>query len=199
MIKTINKIEIQKLLSAAEKQNLRDYTMVHLALSTGLRVSEIVGLYIEDVAPFGPVSNILTVPSRISKGGKQRQIPINEESRNVLQKYLTLRIEHFPPLNLDSFLFMSRYTFRQLNTRDFQRIVNLLSVPSIGRKISPHTLRHTFATMVLKHTNLRVVQELLGHARLNTTQIYTHVDLEDSRAAIENFKLPSTNSGTLII
>lgn len=199
MIKTINKIEIQKLLSAAKKQSLRDYTMVHLALSTGLRVSEIVGLYIEDVARYGPVSNILTVPSRISKGGKKRHIPINEESRIVLQRYLSLRLEHYPVLNPDSFLFMSRYTFRPLNTRDFQRIVNLLSITSIGRKISPHTLRHTFATMVLKHTNLRVVQELLGHVRLNTTQIYTHVDLEDSRAAIENFRLPTSDSGTLII
>lgn len=199
MIKTINELEIQKLLSAAKKQNLRDYTMIFLALSTGLRVSELVGLYIEDVAPFGTVSSLLTVPSRISKNGKKREIPINDEARRVLHTFLLSRPTEPSITEQPFYLFVSKWTKKHLVTRDFQRIVNLLSVSSIGRKISPHTLRHTFATMVLKHTNIRVVQELLGHARLNTTQIYTHVCLDDARVALDNFKLPDSDPGTLII
>lgn len=199
MIKTINELEIQKLLSAAKKQNLRDYTMIFLALSTGLRVSELVGLYIEDVAPFGTVSSLLTVPSRISKNGKKREIPINDEARRVLHTFLLSRPVEPSITEQPFFLFVSKWTKKPLVTRDFQRIVNLLSISSFGRKISPHTLRHTFATMVLKHTNIRVVQELLGHARLNTTQIYTHVDLNDARIALDNFKLPDSDPHTLII
>jgi len=186
MIKTISDIEISKLLSAAKDRDIRDYTMILLALSTGLRVSELVGLYIEDVAPFGEVSTVLSIPSRIGKNGKKRQIPINDDIRNHLSKFLHTKSYSKHLSKPTSFLFLSLHTSNPLSSRDFQRIVNEVSISSIGRSITPHTLRHTFATRLLKHTNLRVIQELLGHAHLQTTQIYTHVDLDDARAAIKS-------------
>ena len=190
MIKTINEEEIKKLLSVAKIQNIRDFTMIYLALSTGLRVSELVGLFVEDVRPFVEVSRVLTVPSRIGKNGKKREIPINHETKSVLLSFFRIKETRGEFTNSDSFLFVSRYTKNPLSSRDFQRIVHDLSVRSIGHPITPHTLRHTYATRLLKHTNIRVIQELLGHAWLNTTQIYTHVSSEDAQLAVDNLKLP---------
>lgn len=192
MVKTINESEIQKLLSAAKHQNIRDYTMIYLALSTGLRCSEVTGLYIEDVAPYGEISPILTVPQRIGKNSKKRDIPINQETRSIISNWLKSKNNRQEFSNSDSFLFVSRHTRNPLSTRDFQRIVKKLSIQSINRSINPHILRHTFATRLLKKTNLRIIQELLGHARLQTTQIYTHVSTEDTIEAIDNFTLPES-------
>ncbi|GAI71458.1 unnamed protein product [marine sediment metagenome] len=194
MVKTINESEINKLLSASFKQSIRDFTMISLALSADFRCSEVVGLYIEDVAPFGDVSTVLTVPQRIGKNGKKREIPINIETRDILFKFLDIRKRYTGPSNPDDFLFLSRYTKKPLSNRDFQRIVKELSISSIDRAITPHVLRHTFATRLLKHTNLRVIQELLGHSSIQTTQIYTHVNTEDSRLAID--QLTNHISGT---
>ncbi|MBA7542218.1 Tyrosine recombinase XerC [subsurface metagenome] len=164
--------------------------MIYLALSTGLRCSELVGLYIEDVYPFGQVSRILTVPKRIGKNNKKREIPINHDTRIFLSHFMEMKSIRNQFTNSDSFLFVSHYTKKPLSSRDFQRIVHDLSVSSIGRAITPHTLRHTYATRMLRHTNLRVIQELLGHARVQTTQIYTHPDTNDFVNAVDNFKLP---------
>lgn len=193
MIKTINESEIKNLLLSAYRYSLRDYTMLSLSLFTGLRVSELVGLYIEDVAPFGEVSSILTVPARVGKNKKKREIPINHEIREILKIFLNSKINYGESTLPYSYIFVSRYTHRPLSSRDFQRIIHNLSISSIGRSITPHILRHTFATIVLKHTNIRVVQELLGHSNIQTTQIYTHVDTTDARLAIDNFKLPLIN------
>lgn len=192
MIKTINEVEINKLLSAASKQSTRDFTMISLALAAGLRCSEVIGLYIEDVAPYGDVSTVLIVPQRIGKNEKKREIPITIETRDIITKFLHSNYRRHSHSKPDSFLFVSRYTNRPLSNRDFQRIVKELSIISISRAITPHVLRHTFATRLLKHTNLRVIQELLGHSSIQTTQIYTHVDIEDAREAVNNV-------GTLII
>ena len=189
MIKTINDIEIKKLLLAASSHDIRDFTMISLALSTGLRVSEIVGLFIEDVAPFSEISTILTVPQRIGKNNKKREIPINQDFRELLSRWLEIKKSRNHPLKPDSFLFLSHNTLKPLSPRDFQRIVKTLAIKSIGRPISPHTLRHTFATLLLKHTNLRVIQTLLGHSSLQTTQIYTHVTSNDTEIAIAKLKI----------
>lgn len=192
MIKTINSPEIKCLLSAANEQSFRDYTMIFLCLSTGLRCSELVGLHIEDIAPYGNVTSILTVPVRIAKGGKKRDIPINDETRSLLKRFLSFKFDQGELSGADRFLFITKFTGKPLSSRDFQRIVKLLSIRFIGRSISPHTLRHTFATRLMKHTNLRVVQELLGHSSIQTTEIYTHVNIDDAEEAI-------SKTGTLVI
>ncbi len=189
MLKILNEKEISSLLRVAAGNSKRDYTMILLTLATGLRCSELIGLYIEDIAPYGSVSTILTVPERIAKRKVKREIPLNHETREVLISWLSTRkaIDH--PVGPDSFLFTSHNKGNSLNSRDFQRIVKRLSTAVLGRSISPHTLRHTFATRVLKQSNTRVVQELLGHANIQTTEIYTHINSDDTRAALDNKKL----------
>ncbi len=189
MRKTINDIEIKKLLEFSFNQSMRDFTMIYLALQTGLRVSEVVGLYIEDVSPFGDVSTVLTVPQRIAKKGKKREIPINIETRDILFKFLDLKEKRSEPTFPDSYIFVARYSHKSLSPRDFQRIVKTYAIESISRPISPHTLRHTFATRLMKHANLRVIQELLGHVSIQTTQIYTHVTSEDTELAIDKLRI----------
>lgn len=186
MIKIINENESALLLSAAMEQNTRDYSMIFLTLYTGLRCSEITGLFIEDVRPFKDVSTVLTVPSRIAKNHKHREIPISEETRAMLKSLINYKIDNSEPIDPDSYLFVSRHTRRPLSSRDFQRIIRALSINSIGRPITPHTLRHTFATRLLKHADIRTIQNLLGHSNVQTTQIYTHPNMSDARIAIES-------------
>jgi len=196
MIKIINEGEINKLLTKASKQDIRDFTMVYLALSTGLRCSELIGLYVEDIQPFGEISRILTVPTRIGKNGKKREIPINHETQSLLAKFFRIKGTRGEFMNSDSLVFVSKYSKKPLSTRDFQRIVKDLSIRSISRPISPHVLRHTFATRLLRHTNLRVVQETLGHARVQTTQIYTHININDVLEACLLYTSPSPRDRT---
>ncbi|MBA7538302.1 Tyrosine recombinase XerD [subsurface metagenome] len=186
MIKIINSEEINLILISASKQSIRDYTMIVLALSSGLRVSELVGLFYEDISPYGVISSILTVPSRIAKRKKERQIPLTSEIQAVLTDYIHFFHSSGHVFKPNTHLFFSKFTFNPLLSRDFQRIIKELSISSIGRAISPHTLRHTFATRLLKHSNLRVVQELLGHSDIHNTQIYTHVNMSDAQLAVEN-------------
>jgi len=185
MYKILNETEIKNLLSFARTNGVRNHTMVFLALSTGLRCSELIGLFIEDIAPYGDVSTVLTVPSRIAKRKIKREIPLNHETRTILKLWLKIKTDLHHPYKPDSYLFISHNTHKPLSSRDLQRIVKNIAINSIGRSISPHVLRHTFATRVLKQSNIRVVQELLGHSRLQTTQIYTHVNSDDTRAAVD--------------
>lgn len=189
MIKTINDFEIEKLLQAAKEKDIRDFTIIYLAISTGLRCSELVGLHIEDVAPYGDVSTILTVPTRIGKNHKKREIPMNNDTRDVLKSFFLHKNYRSEPVTPTSPLFLTFYTGNPISSRDFQRIVRTHSISSIGRAISPHILRHTFATRLLKHTNLRVIQELLGHSFIQTTQIYTHVNIHDAQNAVNNSRI----------
>lgn len=185
MYQILSEPEIKIFLAAARETSVRNYTMVFLALSTGLRCSELIGLFIEDVAPFRDVGTVLTVPKRIAKRKVKREIPLNHEIRTVLTAWLQITTDRSRPLIPDSFLFTSLNTNKPLSSRDFQRIVKDISIISIGRSITPHVLRHTFATRVLKQSNTRVVQELLGHARIQTTEIYTHINSDDTRKAID--------------
>ena len=166
--------EIASFLAQAIDQSIRDYTMITLALNTGLRNSEIVGLDVQDIKPYGIITNILDVPERIIKGNMPRSIPLRDDLKTILKLFLLEKDSQKEPVFPDSPLFCSKYTHNRLASRDFQRIVNLLSIKAFNRMIHPHTLRHTFATKLLEKSNIRVVQQVLGHKNLQSTMIYTH-------------------------
>jgi len=177
--------EEASLLAQARDEGPRDYLMIYLALNTGLRNSELTSLNIEDVYNFGFVLNLLELRKTTTKGKKPRTIPIHGHLRAEIENFLDWKKERSQPLNPDSPLFVSKITKSRISPRDFQRIVHNVSIKAIRRPIHPHILRHTFATKLLSRTNIRVVQELLGHSRLTTTQIYTHVSTSDAIAAID--------------
>jgi len=180
--------EIISLKYLATTHSERDFMMISLVLNTGLRNAELCGLTVECIRPYDEITNILELPGTIAKGGSSRQIPLHPDLRQELSHFLKYKYTLGENIDGPSFLFVSKYTHNKLLPRDFQRIVRSLSLRSIGRSIHPHTLRHTFATKLLSVSNMRVVQKVLGHKNISTTQIYTHPSNNEISDAINKLQ-----------
>jgi integrase/recombinase XerD len=175
--KTLSEAQVEALLNAPDTethQGLRDRCMLEVIYAAGLRVSELVGLKVFAV---GLNEGVLRI---MGKGSKERLVPIGEIAAEWLQRYLS---EGRPALlagrNCDE-VFVTRLG-AGMTRQMFWRIIKQHAMDAgIAReRISPHTMRHAFATHLLNHgADLRVVQLLLGHADISTTQIYTHVARE---------------------
>jgi len=187
-MRVLSQDEINKLLALEPaKLSLRNWVMIRMFLWTGLRVSELTGLNIEDVYFVKEPKKFLVVRPEIAKGGNGREIPISEKLRDALRTYysdISLSAGPFA-LNPDRPLFTQhRQTNKRLTCRQVQRIVGLAG-REIGRPdLHPHEFRHTFATSLLRATNIRTVQTILGHKSLTSTQIYTHPTTEDMAVAV---------------
>jgi len=156
-------------------------------LYAGLRVSEAAQITIADVYNRDLPIRALMVRKEIAKRHHERLIPINKPLAQAILTFLKLRFDAIQT-QPDEFLFVSATPGKHITVRQIQRIVERHSTKSIGQKIHPHTLRHTFATRLMRVTSIRVVQELLGHKNLSSTQIYTHPNSDDMRLAIEAIK-----------
>jgi len=185
VIEVLTDSEITALKIIASEQYTRDWMIITLALGTGLRNSELCDLTIECFRPFNEISGILDLPSTIAKGGTPRQIPLHPDLRLSLQNFLTWKFEHGQRIDGKACLFQTKFTNNKLQSRDIQRIVRSLSLRAIGRPIHPHVLRHTFATRLLAVSNLRIVQKVLGHKNISSTQIYTHPSSDEISEAIK--------------
>lgn len=164
---------------------LRNTLMGHLMLNAGLRVGELVQLQVNDLLYAGnPVPVLLVLPS-IAKTGKERSIPLTKTIQDYINQ-MNLHYWHHDPVSPEIYAFYITDPRRHITTRQVQRIIEHASLRAIGRKINPHVLRHTFATRLMRKTSTRVVQQLLGHANLSSTQIYTHPNEADLRNAIDS-------------
>ena len=186
MIEILLPGEEASILAQAKDESERDYFMILLALNTGLRNSELVLLNVRDFYDYGTVLKQLELRKVTTKGQKPRTIPLALIVQEAFSNYMNWKFSTREPAGPDDPLFMSSRSKLRLGPRDFQRIVKYYSEKTIRRSVHPHVLRHTFATKLLKKTNMRVVQELLGHVRLSSTQIYTHVSSADLYQAIED-------------
>jgi integrase/recombinase XerC len=146
---------------------LRDHALLELLYATGLRVAECCGLDLDDVDRRRGAVRVM------GKGGKERVVPAGDAALEALDAWLSLRGEERGALFTNS-------RGGRLGTRSVHRIVKRRArAAGIDRRVTPHTLRHTFATHMLgEGADLRLIQELLGHSRLTTTQRYTHVSPE---------------------
>jgi len=178
--KDLSEAQVERLLQAPcldQPIELRDKAMLELLYATGLRVSELVGLAMSDISLRQGVVRV------IGKGNKERLVPLGEEAVYWLENYL----EHGRPwlLNGQSLdvVFPSQRAQQMTRQTFWHRIKHYAVIAGIdSEKLSPHVLRHAFATHLLNHgADLRVVQMLLGHSDLSTTQIYTHVATERLR------------------
>lgn len=186
---TLTDPEIEQLLKQAFTYSLRDYTLIRFTLATGLRNSEVLGLNVDHVKPYGVITGMLKLPASIAKGGKPRDIPLHVAIRELLKRYIDVDA---PILDLPGYenpLFRAKYRNNRLGSRDFQDITRKHALNSIGRPCNPHMLRHTFATKLLQQSNLRIVQQILGHASIQNTQIYTHPSSGDMVEAIGKMNL----------
>ncbi|MFC1984126.1 tyrosine recombinase XerC [Chloroflexota bacterium] len=171
--------EINRLLEApnlSTPQGLRDRALLELLYASGLRVSELVSLNLEQV-------NLDTNEIRVwGKGSKERIVLMGQPAARALTAYLRQGRPELLGKKESSALFLNRYG-RRLIERRVQRILEkYTNIAGMGKRVYPHMLRHTFATHLLDGgADLRVVQELLGHASLSSTQIYTHVSKSQAR------------------
>ena len=178
--KDLSEAQVERLLQAPlidQPLELRDKAMLEVLYATGLRVSELVGLTMSDISLRQGVVRV------IGKGNKERLVPLGEEAVYWLETYL----EHGRPWLLNGVsidvLFPSQRAQQMTRQTFWHRIKHYAVLAGIdSEKLSPHVLRHAFATHLLNHgADLRVVQMLLGHSDLSTTQIYTHVATERLR------------------
>ncbi len=173
--------EVRSILDAA--QSPRDKAMLEMLYGCGLRVSELCSLKISELYPdemFVKVSG---------KGGKQRLVPMAPSVVQSVNEYLAIR----PPSKAacEDVLFLNRFGSAISRVSVFKMVKNTALIAGVGKELSPHTFRHSFATHMIENgADLRVVQEMLGHESILTTEIYTHVDSatwqREIRQAISN-------------
>jgi len=178
--------EINAFLKMPDQSNalgIRDQAILEMFYSSGLRLQEVVNLKMEDMDLSRGYLRVF------GKGSKERMAPLGGVARRILLRYLEevrpgLLAKADPKLESQNNVFLN-YQGTRLSGRSIQRLVlkYLKKLVFLNRKVSPHTFRHTFATHLLENgADLRVVQELLGHVDLSTTQIYTHVTKERIRS-----------------
>jgi integrase/recombinase XerD len=177
--------EVEALLAAAcgtAAVDLRDRAMLELLYATGLRVSELVLLKTRELNM--TAGFLLTC----GKGGKERLVPMGETANDSLRSYLALVRPKLDRSGVNDYLFLSRLG-GPMTRQAFWNIIKKRAVQAgIRKNISPHTLRHSFATHLLENgADLRSVQMMLGHADLSTTQIYTHITRERLKRIHEQF------------
>ncbi len=153
--------------------DLRDRAILELLYATGLRVSELVGISLEDVSFKERLIRVM------GKGKKERIVPFGRMAEDSLKKYLRARGFIYKG-NIDEKALFLNYRGERLTSRSIQRIVDkYIETSAMRRKVSPHSLRHSFASHLLSRgADLRAIQEFLGHESLATTQKYTHMDLK---------------------
>ena len=173
---SLSELDVELLLNAPEVTNtngFRDKTMLEVLYATGLRVSELVGLKFEQISFRQGVVRI------IGKGNKERLVPVGEEAISWLEAYMIQARKKLLGERQCDYLFVTNRGDGMTRQAFWHIIKRHAKKAGISKVLSPHTLRHAFATHLLNHgADLRVVQLLLGHADLSTTQIYTHIARE---------------------
>ncbi len=164
----------------------RDRAIVRfLLLGTGMRVSELVGLNLNSIQYDDGIARVIV----FGKGGKERMLKLNRSALTALQVYLQVRPTQDVPNEDREALFSNRNKTRISRKGVYeaiQKYVQEANLPPKAARISPHKLRHTLATLLLSSgENLRVVQEILGHSSIQTTQIYTHVINSEKDKALD--------------
>ena len=181
--KSLSETDVDRLLSTPDLElplEFRDRTMLEILYACGLRVSELVSLRVEQV---GLNQGIVRV---LGKGGKERLVPMGEEALDWLTQYMRGPRAELLKGQPSNVLFPSNRSREMTRQTFWYRIKIYAKRAGIQTHLSPHTLRHAFATHLLNHgADLRVVQMLLGHSDLSTTQIYTHVASQRMQALHE--------------
>lgn len=174
--------EIDRIISAIDlslPQGHRNKAMVELLYSCGLRVSELVGLRLSNIYMDEMFLSVF------GKGSKQRLVPMSPQACKNIGLWLSDRCQMEVKRGNEDFLFLNRFGAKLSRISVFNIIKDLAQLAGIGKSISPHTFRHSFATHLLEGgANLRAIQEMLGHESIMTTQIYTHIDMNFLRSEV---------------
>ena len=173
--KVLSEEEINNLLDIQLKTNFdyRNKAMLELMYSSGLRVSELINLNVNDIDLDNDTVKIY------GKGSKERIIPLNDYAKEALKEYLNTHRKELFKHGENNYLFLNNHGNKMTRQGFFKILQKIAKEKNIKTEFSPHTLRHSFATHLLKYgADLRSIQELLGHSDISSTQIYTHVTNE---------------------
>lgn len=168
--------EVLKLLDIKLTDNFsyRNKAMLELMYATGLRVSELINLKLQDIDLNQDIIRTF------GKGSKERIIPIGDYSKEYLEKYILEYRGSMLKKENSEYLFLNNHGKKMTRQGFFKIIKKIAKEKGINKELSPHTLRHSFASHLLKYgADLRTIQELLGHSDISTTQIYTHITNEE--------------------
>ena len=199
--KILSEADVDRLLATAHKRDgddgLRLTCLLEILYASGLRVSELVAL---------PVASVARDPHVLivrGKGGKERMVPLTDAARDAIAAYKEARQSFLPEGATSPYLFPSRSSEGHLTRRRMGQLLKELAIECGLRPaaVSPHVLRHAFATHLLDHgADLRSVQQMLGHADISTTQIYTHVLTERLKTLVNEHhplaRSPQAKSGS---
>lgn len=161
----------------------RNYVIIEVLYGCGLRVSELVNLKMSNIYAEEQMLQV------IGKGDKERWVPINERALGLLENYLLHVRSHMPVKpGEEKYVFLNRRGHHLSRQMVFMFLKDAVAVAGIGKTVSPHSLRHSFATELVQNgADLRAVQEMLGHESISTTEIYTHLTRETLRNTIASF------------
>ena len=166
--------EIELILTVVDKETnigIRDLSILSLLYSSGIRVSELIELEFSNIFLNEEYIKIL------GKGKRERLVPIGLQAKENLLNYINKYRKSLKPINSKGYIFLSYRSKPMTRMAIFNLIKKYCKISGISKKVSPHTFRHSFATHMLEGgADLRIVQEILGHENINTTEIYTHLD-----------------------
>ena len=182
---TLNELETERLIESIDANaplGLRDRAIVELLYASGLRISELAKARLEN---FDAEERILRV---IGKGNKTRLVPVGRRASEALAAYLATERPKLIKSRSGAEIFLSARGAKLTTTRIWQIVKRIGQHSGVGKNIYPHLLRHSFATHLLGNgADLRIIQEMLGHSDISTTQIYTHVDQQRLKAVHRQF------------
>ena len=181
---TLTEEEVMSLLDIDLTDNFsyRNKAMLELMYATGLRVSELINLKLQDIDLNQDVIRTF------GKGSKERVIPIGDYSKEYLEKYILEYRGSMLKKESSEYLFLNNHGKQMTRQGFFKIIKKIAKEKGINKELSPHTLRHSFASHLLKYgADLRTIQELLGHSDISTTQIYTHITNEELKKNYNEF------------
>ena len=181
----LTELEIEKLIKSFDMQQnfgQRNRTIIEVLYGTGIRVSELVNLKLSNIFF---KENIIKI---IGKGNKERFVPLGRIASNEIRKYLKIRDNSIIDSKFSDIVFLNRYGRGLTRSMIFKIISDSYKRIGLDKKISPHTLRHSFATHLLKNgADLRTIQIILGHESITTTEIYTHLDTYHLEEVLNKF------------
>lgn len=174
---------IQKTFDRSTPDGERNYVIVEVLYGCGLRVSELVGLKMSNIYAEEQMLQV------IGKGDKERWVPINEHALRLLENYLLHVRSHVPVKpGEEKYVFLNRRGTHLSRQMVFMFLKDAVAAAGINKTVSPHSLRHSFATELVENgADLRAVQEMLGHESISTTEIYTHLTRDTLRNTIAAF------------
>jgi len=179
MIKILTPSQFKILEGALGQLTIKESTILTFFMYCGLRVGEVCKLRFRDLILEGGVYIEVHIPGSISKTGIGRPVPIPPMARFFIDDYI---VNEYVPMGSDEstfFLFPGTGSRAHMSVHGVEQLVSRICLRLLHKHVMPHALRHTYATMVLKYSNTREVQILLGHKKLSSTQVYTHPTIQD--------------------